>query len=74
MERKLAERFEDPWHECELCADIHTTHDALSTGEIVCSHCAEQAGEFVVPTKWSGRSKSRRSQRLTAWKHELSSR
>jgi formylmethanofuran dehydrogenase subunit E len=49
IERKLAERYEDPWHECERCSDIDSTHDALSNGEIVCWHCAEQAGEFEVP-------------------------
>ncbi len=50
IERKIAERFGDPFHECELCGDIDdaTTHAPLSTGEVVCWHCAERAGEFKV--------------------------
>ena len=44
IERKLAERLGDPCHECELCGDIDdaTTHAPLSTGEVVCWHCAER--------------------------------
>jgi hypothetical protein len=48
IERKL-EQIVYPWHECELCGDVDTTHEALSTGEVVCWHCAERAGEFEVP-------------------------
>jgi hypothetical protein len=36
-------------HECELCGDLDTTHEALSTGETVCWHCAERTGEYQVP-------------------------
>ena len=49
IERKLTEAHDDYWHECELCGDVDTTHAALSTGEVVCWHCAERAGELVVP-------------------------
>ena len=39
------------WHECELCGDLDdpSVHAPLSTGEVVCWRCAEQAGEFKVP-------------------------
>jgi hypothetical protein len=49
IERKLAERQTDPWHECEFCGDIDTTHEALSTGEVVCWKCARDAGEYDPP-------------------------
>lgn len=50
LECKLAELFGAD-HECELCGDIDdsTTHAPLSTGEVVCWHCAERAGEFKIP-------------------------
>ena len=49
LESRMAETYADHWHECELCGDVDSTHAALSTGEVVCWHCAEQAGEFGVP-------------------------
>lgn len=55
IERKLAERHPPLFHECELCGDIDTTHEALSTAEVVCWHCAEEAGEFVVPSEFEWR-------------------
>jgi hypothetical protein len=57
IERKIAEKFGDPFHECELCGDIDaaTTHAPLSTAEVVCWHCAERAGEFKVPLEMEWR-------------------
>ena len=57
IERKLTERTADPCHECELCGDVHdaSTHAALSTGAVVCWHCAELAGEFRVPLEMEWR-------------------
>jgi hypothetical protein len=57
IERKFAEWAGDPFHECELCGDIDdaTTHAPLSTGEVVCWHCAERAGEFKVPLEMEWR-------------------
>ena len=51
IERKLAEGTDEYWHECELCGDLDSTHAPLSTGEVVCWHCAERAGEFEVPSE-----------------------
>jgi hypothetical protein len=51
IERVFGGQHEELWHECEICGDIdsNTTHAPLSTGEVVCWHCAERAGEFEVP-------------------------
>ena len=49
IQRKVAELYNDRWHECERCGDIDSVHDTLSTGEVVCWHCAERAGEFQIP-------------------------
>ena len=50
-QRRLEKALFGPWHECELCGDIDhpAVHAPLSTGEVVCWSCAEQAGEFSVP-------------------------
>jgi transposase len=57
IERKLIERFEDPSHVCELCGDEddRSVHAPLSTGEVVCWHCAERAGEYKVPLEMEWR-------------------
>ena len=55
IEGRLAETYADHWHECELCGDVDTTHAPLSTGEVVCWHCAEKAGEFAVPKEMEWR-------------------
>ncbi len=55
LECRLAETYGDHWHECELCGDVDTTHAPLSTGEVVCWRCAEQAGEFAVPREMEWR-------------------
>jgi hypothetical protein len=57
FDRKVAERYADECHECELCGDIDSSsvHEALSTGEVVCWHCAERAGEFEVPQEMEWR-------------------
>ena len=34
---------------------MDSTHAPLSTGEVVCWHCAEQAGEFEVPREMEWR-------------------
>ena len=40
-----------------MCGDVDdaTTHAPLSTGEVVCWHCAERAGEFRVPLEMEWR-------------------
>ena len=42
---------------CELCGDEddRSVHAPLSTGEVVCWHCAERAGEFKVPLEMEWR-------------------
>jgi hypothetical protein len=57
IECKLAEWGADPSHECELCGDEDDirVHAPLSTGEVVCWHCAERAGEFKVPLEMEWR-------------------
>jgi hypothetical protein len=55
IEGRLAETYGDYWHECELCGECDTTHAPLSTGDVVCWHCAEQAGEFEVPREMEWR-------------------
>jgi hypothetical protein len=53
--RRITRRWFYRWlelaHECELCGDIDdiSVHGALSTGEVVCWHCAERTGEFTIP-------------------------
>ena len=58
MQRKVAELYNDRWHECEGCGDIDGdgVHAALSTGEVVCWHCAERAGEYQIPPELEWRS------------------
>ena len=53
IERKFAELYGDEDHECERCGDIDSAHvhAPLSTGEVVCWHCAERAGEFEIPAE-----------------------
>jgi hypothetical protein len=57
IERKLAETTSNVIEECELCGDVDdaTTRAPLSTGEVVCWHCAERAGEYKVPLEMEWR-------------------
>ena len=53
IERKLAETYGDYVARVRVLRRHRRrpTHAPLSTGEVVCWHCAEQAGEFGVPTE-----------------------
>ncbi len=44
-------------HECERCGDFDDVrvHAPLRSGEVVCWHCAERAGEFQRPEGWRRR-------------------
>lgn len=55
IQRKVAELYNDHWHECERCGEVDLDHGALRTGEVVCWHCAERASEFSVPPEMEWR-------------------
>ena len=55
IERKLAEGTTSTGTSASSVATWTRTHAPLSTGEVVCWHCAEQAGEFEVPRQMEWR-------------------
>ena len=50
-------RWLEHTHQCEGCGDIDSSsvHAPLRSGQVVCWHCAERAGEFEVPEGWDWR-------------------